>query len=157
MQAGPGKLTPLLPASAPRRGSRALEAQPGYLTFGQLRDYQLDGLNWLTYSWLQDKNCILADEMVRGARAPACACLWLRPRRLLRRALAGSLTAAWLPPQGLGKTVQCASFIGLLAESLLIRGPFLVVVPLSTIPNWMREFKRWVPFINVVVYIGDGK
>ncbi len=58
---------------------------------------------------------------------------------------------------GLGKTVQCASFIGLLAESLLIRGPFLVVVPLSTIPNWMREFKRWVPFVNSVVYIGDGK
>jgi hypothetical protein len=35
------------------RGSRALDQQPQYLTFGQLRDYQLDGLNWLTYSWLQ--------------------------------------------------------------------------------------------------------
>jgi hypothetical protein len=104
-----------------------------------------------------------------GAPAPP-ARLRLRLRLclppVLRRLRCPPWCAGWVdaarPPlprraQGLGKTVQCVSFIGLLAESLLIRGPFLVVVPLSTIPNWMREFKRWVPFINVVVYIGDGK
>ena len=31
---------------------------------GKLRDYQLEGLNWMVYSWSQDRNAILADEMV---------------------------------------------------------------------------------------------
>ncbi len=33
---------------------------------GQLRDYQLAGLNWLIYSWSKGANCILADEMGLG-------------------------------------------------------------------------------------------
>ena len=33
---------------------------------GQLRDYQLAGLNWLIYSWSRGNNCILADEMGLG-------------------------------------------------------------------------------------------
>jgi hypothetical protein len=47
-------------------GMRALERQPDYLTAGKLRDYQLEGLNWLVYSWYTNKNCILADEMGLG-------------------------------------------------------------------------------------------
>ena len=46
--------------------NRALERQPDFLQPGTLRDYQLDGLNWLVYSWYQDQNCILADEMGLG-------------------------------------------------------------------------------------------
>ena len=46
--------------------NRALERQPDFLQAGTLRDYQLDGLNWLIYSWMQDQNCILADEMGLG-------------------------------------------------------------------------------------------
>lgn len=34
-----------------------------------------------------------------------------------------------------------------------IKGPFLVVVPLSTIGNWQREFGLWTD-LNVVVYHG---
>ena len=52
--------------------------------------------------------------------------------------------------QGLGKTVQCVSLLGYLSEVLSIRGPFLVVVPLSTVPNWIREFRRWTPNVSVV-------
>jgi SNF2 family DNA or RNA helicase len=33
---------------------------------GTLRDYQLDGINWLIYSWVQNTNAILADEMGLG-------------------------------------------------------------------------------------------
>jgi hypothetical protein len=45
-------------------GTRAMERQPDYLKGGgRLRDYQLDGLNWMIYSWSQDNNCILADEV----------------------------------------------------------------------------------------------
>jgi SNF2 family DNA or RNA helicase len=29
----------------------------------QLRDYQLTGLNWMVFNWLNGRNCILADEV----------------------------------------------------------------------------------------------
>ena len=32
--------------------------------------------------------------------------------------------------------------------------PHLVVVPLSTLPNWEREFALWAPQLNVVVFHG---
>ena len=35
-------------------------------------------------------------------------------------------------------------------------GPFLVVVPLSTISNWEREFQFWAPQLNVVIYVGNA-
>jgi SNF2 family DNA or RNA helicase len=38
-----------------------------------------------------------------------------------------------------------------------VHGPFLVVVPLSTVPNWIREFRKWLPQLNSVVYVGDTK
>eukprot|EP00882_Tetradesmus_deserticola_P026761 GHRQ01029552.1.p1 GENE.GHRQ01029552.1~~GHRQ01029552.1.p1 ORF type:complete len:619 (+),score=313.07 GHRQ01029552.1:120-1859(+) len=104
-----------------KRSIAALTVQPDFLAGGQLRDYQLDGINWLTYAWIKARNAILADEM------------------------------------GLGKTVQCVSFLGLLAQTCNVRGPFLVVVPLSTVPNWIKEFRKWVPQLNAVVYVGDGR
>ncbi len=33
-------------------------------------------------------------------------------------------------------------------------GPFLVVVPLSTLSNWVNEFNKWAPSILKVVYKG---
>lgn len=36
-----------------------------------------------------------------------------------------------------------------------INGPFLVVGPLSTLSNWVDEFKRWLPSINVILYHGS--
>ena len=34
-------------------------------------------------------------------------------------------------------------------------GPYIFVLPLSTINAWEREFNLWAPDINVIVYIGD--
>ncbi len=34
---------------------------------------------------------------------------------------------------------------GYLSCTLRIPGPFLVVVPLSTVPNWIKEFRKWIP------------
>jgi hypothetical protein len=31
-----------------------------------------------------------------------------------------------------------------------VGGPSLVVVPLSVLPSWMSEFKRWAPNMRVV-------
>ena len=35
-------------------------------------------------------------------------------------------------------------------------GPFLVIVPLSTLSNWVLEFDKWAPSITKVVYRGTG-
>ncbi|CAF0825687.1 unnamed protein product [Brachionus calyciflorus] len=48
--------------------SRKYEQQPVYLdkTGGRLHPYQLEGLNWLRFSWSQGTDVILADEMGLG-------------------------------------------------------------------------------------------
>ncbi|KAL2485488.1 Protein CHROMATIN REMODELING 5 [Abeliophyllum distichum] len=97
---------------------RKLDEQPEWLKGGNLRDYQLEGLNFLVNSWKNDTNVILADEM------------------------------------GLGKTIQSVSMLGFLLNAQQIQGPFLVVVPLSTLSNWAKEFKKWLPNMNVIIYVG---
>uniref|UniRef100_A0A8D2LFC3 Chromodomain helicase DNA binding protein 7 n=1 Tax=Varanus komodoensis TaxID=61221 RepID=A0A8D2LFC3_VARKO len=93
------------------------ESSREYKNNNKLREYQLEGVNWLLFNWYNTRNCILADEM------------------------------------GLGKTIQSITF---LYEIYLkgIHGPFLVIAPLSTIPNWEREFHTWTE-LNVVVYHGS--
>ncbi|XP_078325290.1 lymphoid-specific helicase-like isoform X2 [Crassostrea virginica] len=54
---------------------------------------------------------------------------------------------------GLGKTVQCIAVLAHLIY-LGISGPFLVVAPLSTLPNWHSEFKRFTPKVPVILYHG---
>lgn len=56
---------------------------------------------------------------------------------------------------GLGKTIQAISFLSYLHHAHSLYGPFLVVVPLSTIVAWQREFASWAPELNLVVYLGD--
>jgi chromodomain-helicase-DNA-binding protein 1 len=56
---------------------------------------------------------------------------------------------------GLGKTIQAVSFLSCLHHNHGLYGPFLLVVPLSTLPTWQREFDRWASELNVVVYVGD--
>uniref|UniRef100_A0A8C2CZE1 Chromodomain helicase DNA binding protein 2 n=1 Tax=Cyprinus carpio TaxID=7962 RepID=A0A8C2CZE1_CYPCA len=99
----------------------ALKKQPSYIgdEILQLRDYQLDGVNWLAHSWCRCNSVILADEM------------------------------------GLGKTIQTISFLSYLFHQHQLYGPFIVVVPLSTLTSWQREFETWAPDMNVVVYLGD--
>jgi hypothetical protein len=43
-----------------------LQVQPSILTGGTLREYQLQGLNWLIHLYDNGINGILADEMVRA-------------------------------------------------------------------------------------------
>lgn len=58
---------------------------------------------------------------------------------------------------GLGKTVQSVSFLSYLFHERQQFGPFLVVVPLSTIPAWQMQFKHWAPDMNVICYMGSSK
>ncbi|XP_061857087.1 lymphoid-specific helicase isoform X2 [Colius striatus] len=55
---------------------------------------------------------------------------------------------------GLGKTIQCIATIALMVERG-VPGPFLVCGPLSTLPNWMSEFKRFTPEIPLMLYHGS--
>ncbi|VDN43134.1 unnamed protein product [Dibothriocephalus latus] len=89
-----------------------------YKNTNKLREYQVEGVNWLTFCWYNKRNCILADEM------------------------------------GLGKTVQSIAFL-MEVFSAGVKGPFLIIVPLSTVGNWQREFENWSD-LNVVVYHGSG-
>ncbi|MCO5609445.1 hypothetical protein L7F22_063671 [Adiantum nelumboides] len=54
---------------------------------------------------------------------------------------------------GLGKTIQIISFIGSLHHEFN-RGPVLIVVPNSTLPNWVRELEKWLPSLRVVPFWG---
>ncbi|KII64319.1 Chromodomain-helicase-DNA-binding protein 3 [Thelohanellus kitauei] len=51
---------------------------------------------------------------------------------------------------GLGKTIQSITFLYSLYKDNLSCGPFLVCAPLSTLPNWEREFELWAPDFYVV-------
>jgi chromodomain-helicase-DNA-binding protein 7 len=88
-----------------------------YKNGNKLREYQIEGISWLSFCWINGRNCILADEM------------------------------------GLGKTIQSITFVQEMAF-YGVRGPFLILVPLSTIGNWIREFETWTDF-NVIVYHGS--
>ncbi|XP_013858085.1 lymphoid-specific helicase [Austrofundulus limnaeus] len=55
---------------------------------------------------------------------------------------------------GLGKTIQCIAHIAMMIEKKVM-GPFLVVAPLSTLPNWISEFKRFTPEVSVLLYHGS--
>ena len=91
-----------------------LTVQPSYVKGGEMRDYQLEGLNWMIGLNTNGMNGILADEM------------------------------------GLGKTLQSISILAYMSEFRGIDGPHIVVVPKSTLPNWMNEFKRWCPSLRAL-------
>jgi superfamily II DNA or RNA helicase len=59
---------------------------------------------------------------------------------------------------GLGKTIQSMCFIKSLQDSPAtgVRGPFLIVAPLSLIGQWQSEAKSWTPDLNVVLYHGSA-
>ncbi|KAJ1764763.1 ATP-dependent DNA helicase Snf21 [Coemansia sp. RSA 1843] len=56
---------------------------------------------------------------------------------------------------GLGKTIQTISLVTYLIEKKQQNGPFLIIVPLSTITNWMLEFEKWAPTVKVIGYKGS--
>ncbi|XVE94276.1 hypothetical protein REPUB_Repub01dG0267500 [Reevesia pubescens] len=58
---------------------------------------------------------------------------------------------------GLGKTVSAIAFISSLYFEFKATLPCLVLVPLSTMPNWLSEFSLWAPDLNVVEYHGCAK
>ncbi|XP_068912003.1 ATP-dependent helicase brm isoform X4 [Tenebrio molitor] len=56
---------------------------------------------------------------------------------------------------GLGKTIQTIALITYLMEKKKVNGPYLIIVPLSTLSNWVLEFEKWSPSVVVVSYKGS--
>lgn len=56
---------------------------------------------------------------------------------------------------GLGKTVQTIAFLAYLKENRSVEGPHLIIVPLSTLPNWITEFRRWCPSLKILEFRGN--
>ena len=52
---------------------------------------------------------------------------------------------------GLGKTIQTIAYVSSRVEDCV--WPHLVLAPLSTVRNWLREFSTWAPHLNVIVSI----
>ncbi|GFS89062.1 hypothetical protein NPIL_473571 [Nephila pilipes] len=96
----------------------SVDSQPKLFCGGTMRDYQIEGFEWLKTLFENGVNGILADEM------------------------------------GLGKTIQCIALIAYLIE-MGISGPFYICGPLSTLPNWCAEFKRFTPHIPILMYHGN--
>lgn len=102
-------------------GKIGIFTQPANLAKGcVLKDYQLEGVRWLTSLYENGVSGILADEM------------------------------------GLGKTIMVIALIAHL-RTKDVSGPFLIVVPLATLPNWVREFNKWLPDSNVCRYHGNAQ
>lgn len=95
-----------------------LTQQPSTIGFGKMRDYQLEGLNWMIRLQENGVNGILADEM------------------------------------GLGKTLQSISILVYMLEYRNDPGPHLIIVPKSTLSNWMNELSRWAPGLKAVKFHG---
>lgn len=57
---------------------------------------------------------------------------------------------------GLGKTCQVVSFLAHLKEKA-VKGVHLIVVPASTLENWLREFQVFCPQLQVMPYYADQK
>lgn len=58
---------------------------------------------------------------------------------------------------GLGKTIQTISFLSWLYHERHQEGPFLIVVPLTTLAAWAAAFEQWAPDLNVVQYTGNTR
>ena len=75
------KILPRLSANYPvnqRPRFEKLSKQPLFIKNGELRDFQLTGLNWMAFLWSRNENGILADEMGLGKTVQTVAFLsWL--------------------------------------------------------------------------------
>ena len=57
---------------------------------------------------------------------------------------------------GLGKTIQSSAFLHYVYQQHAIRGPFLVIAPMSCLEQWRREIEKWT-WLNCIIFHGTQK
>ena len=67
--------------------------------------------------------------------------------KLFKKLYLNGVNGVLADEMGLGKTIQCVSFVSDLV-CVGATGPFLVCGPLSTLLNWMDEFKKFAPAVS---------
>jgi SWI/SNF-related matrix-associated actin-dependent regulator of chromatin subfamily A member 5 len=110
-----------------------LAAQPPAVSGTPMRDYQLEGLNWLISCHANGISAILADEMGLGKTLQTIALL------------------AWCKDQCAAAAAAAAAGAGAPATGDVL---FLVLAPKSTLANWERECARFCPSLTTAVLIG---
>jgi SNF2 family DNA or RNA helicase len=102
---------------------------------GTLRDYQLRGVEWISFLTDNGFGALLADDMGLGKTIQ---------------------TIAWiLRGQGSGVRGQES---GVRSQGSVVRGQVgrvLVVAPLTLLSNWRHEFAKFAPTLRVYVHQGD--
>ncbi|MBI4332705.1 MAG: DEAD/DEAH box helicase [Chloroflexi bacterium] len=58
---------------------------------------------------------------------------------------------------GLGKTIEFIAFLLHLRQRKLLRGPSLLVCPMSVVNNWKREVERFAPSLKIMVHHGPDR
>ncbi|KAH3675141.1 hypothetical protein WICMUC_002797 [Wickerhamomyces mucosus] len=98
--------------------------------------------------YLKDKPSLLSDTIsLKNYQQVGLNWLYLLYEQKLSCILADEM--------GLGKTCQVIAFLAYLKEKNLAKSPHLIVVPSSTLENWMREFKKFAPSFHVEPYYGS--
>jgi SWI/SNF-related matrix-associated actin-dependent regulator of chromatin subfamily A member 5 len=137
-------------------------ASPRKVVGGTLRHYQRKGLEWLVHMYRNGTSMILADEMGLGKTLQTIAflahlkCVFLKSYRYLSldSSLFNSLHFFVFNIQNRYEYAPLHN----LGTPEVVCGPFLVVVPLSVLANWMLEFKRWCPSLRAIrLHSGDAK
>lgn len=102
-----------------------LEKQPESLTGGQLKDYQIEGLNWLYKLYQTNLNGILADEMGLGKTIQSIAIL--------------AQVESYKTP----------------AQIRMRATHHIVIVPKVTLGKWRQELGEWCPSLRVLTFYGN--
>lgn len=124
-----------------------LMKQPNCIKFGQLKPYQLEGLNWMIHLAEKGLNGILADEMGLGKVSKLC--------QFLIHCYMIEFRSIDICPSCHAQTLQSISIMAYHYEYLKIQGPHLVCVPKSTLSNWMNELNRWCPSLRAIRFHGE--
>lgn len=110
----------------------------------ELRPYQLEGYNWLSFLYKHGLGGILADDMGLGKTVQALALMCAAKE--LAAAAASSLGNT---DGGNTDDVNTNAGAAAAAESRPAVAPFLVVAPTSVVGNWALEAARFAPGLTV--------
>ena len=133
-----------------------------YLNGRKLRDYQVDGLNWLvrilSLAFLVIIHSSRMSALVTGLLQLSFRGIKPLPYAATRLQIVNwrkSANCILADEMGLGKTAQSVCFLNHLYNFENDPGPYLVIAPLSTLPHWQREVETWTK-LNAVTYHDHG-
>ncbi|GAW79450.1 DEAD/DEAH helicase [Plasmodium gonderi] len=144
--------------------------QPSILVGGTLMKYQLEGLEWLISLYNNNLHGILADEMGLGKTIQTISLFaYLKEFKWGTSGVSGMNEMTEM--SGMSRMSRMSRMNEVHRVPIRMTEPRernghnirwnmsqpknLVIVPLSTLPNWISEFKTWCPSLKVITYRGN--